>query len=187
MRAGAGATILAGLVYHRLRGLHRVRLEEDGSSGPRHALALETRVRAEEIDYANLHGTSTVLNDRIETRALKLALGPRAREIPTSSLKSMIGHPQGACGAAGVVATILGMREEFLPPTINLDDPDPNCDLDYLPNIAPRTIAPPLHCIGFGSKNSGSSLVSPGHPPRENPLLPARSYEQETSSLRQQR
>jgi hypothetical protein len=76
-------------------------------------------------DYVAYHGTSTALNDRVETRAVRLAFGPAAERIPGSSIKSRIGHPQGACGAAAVAATVLGMRDGFLPPTINLDDPDP--------------------------------------------------------------
>src|SRR3954454_12160765 len=91
-------------------------------------------VSAADIDYVNLHGTSTDLNDRIETRALKLALGEdRAHQIPMSALKSQIGHPQGACGAAGVVATVIAMQAGQIPPTLNLDTPDPVCDLDYVP------------------------------------------------------
>ena len=77
----------------------------------------------------------------------------------------MIGHAQGACGAAGVAATVLGMRDGFLPPTINLDEPDPTCDLDYVPNVARRVDiqAALCNCIGFGSKNS-ALVVSRGQP-----------------------
>ncbi len=109
-----------------------------------------------QVDYANLHGTSTVLNDRIETRALKLTLGKRAYQMPTSALKSIIGHPQGACGAAGLAATLLAMRDGQLPPTLNLDVPDPECDLDYIPHQArPAQIENAIcNCIAFGSKNS---------------------------------
>jgi 3-oxoacyl-[acyl-carrier-protein] synthase II len=109
-----------------------------------------------QLDYVNLHGTSTVLNDRIETRALKLALGDRAYRVPTSALKSIIGHPQGACGAAGLAATLLAMRDAKLPPTLNLDVPDPECDLDYIPHQARGAeIEHALcNCIAFGSKNS---------------------------------
>jgi 3-oxoacyl-[acyl-carrier-protein] synthase II len=121
------------------------------------ALALEDAgLVPQQIDYVNLHGTSTELNDRVETRAVKLALGPRATEIPCSSLKSVLGHPQGACGAAGVVASLLAMRDGFLPPTINRDEPDPACDLDVLPHhgraAQPRAVL--CNCIGFGSKNA---------------------------------
>ncbi|MGH2628732.1 MAG: beta-ketoacyl synthase, partial [Anaerolineales bacterium] len=101
-------------------------------------------------------GTSTELNDRVETRAMRLAFGRAAERLPGSSIKSMIGHPQGACGAAGVAATLLGMRDSFLPPTINLEKPDPACDLDYVPNAArPCSFEHAIcNCIGFGSKNS---------------------------------
>ena len=94
-------------------------------------------LRAADVDYVNLHGTSTELNDRIETRALKLALGAKARTTPMSSLKSQIGHPQGASGAAGVAATLIAMHHRQIPPTINLETPDPQCDLDYVPQPGP--------------------------------------------------
>jgi 3-oxoacyl-[acyl-carrier-protein] synthase II len=108
------------------------------------------------VEYVNLHGTGTELNDRVETAVLKRALGSHAASIPMSSTKSMIGHPQGACGAAGVTATLLSLGAGFVPPTINLDRPDPECDLDYVPNVArPTTARVALcNCMGFGSKNS---------------------------------
>jgi 3-oxoacyl-[acyl-carrier-protein] synthase II len=114
----------------------------------------------DEIGYVNLHGTGTELNDRLETAALRKCFGPRADAIPMSSTKSMIGHPQGACGAAGVAATVLGMQENFVHPTINLDAPDPTCDLDYIPHRArPRSVDVALcNCIAFGSKNSALVL-----------------------------
>jgi 3-oxoacyl-[acyl-carrier-protein] synthase II len=107
-----------------------------------------------------LHGTSTELNDRIETRALKLALGDQAYKVPMSSLKSQIGHPQGACGAAGVAATIVAMQHGQIPPTINLDVPDPNCDLDYVPQVGRKVDIEHAicNCIAFGSKNSALVL-----------------------------
>jgi len=109
------------------------------------------------IDYVNLHGTSTPMNDRMETIAMKRLFGDSlAAKIPMSSTKSMIGHPQGACGAAGLAATVLLMRQGFVHPTINLDTPDPECDLDYVPNVARqhRVEAALCNCIAFGSKNS---------------------------------
>jgi 3-oxoacyl-[acyl-carrier-protein] synthase II len=137
---------------------HRVRLDETGVE-PARAMTMamkEAGVAPEEIDYINLHGTSTELNDRIETRAIKLAFGEAATRIPMSATKSMVGHPQGASGAAGLTATLGGMVEGFLPPTINLEQPDPECDLDYVPQQArPSAIRTALcNCIGFGSKNS---------------------------------
>lgn len=141
---------------------HRVRLEECGEE-PARAMAMaieEAGIAAERIDYINYHGTSTELNDRIETRAVKLAFQQHAYRLAGSSLKSLIGHPQGACGAAGVAATLLAMRDGLLPPTINLDVPDPECDLDYVPRIGRRieieyAVA---NCIAFGSKNSALVL-----------------------------
>ena len=137
---------------------HRVRLEDTGEEPARAMrLALEDAGRdAAEVDYVNLHGTSTVLNDRIETQALKLALGESARAIPMSATKSQIGHPQGASGAAGLSAALCALTTGIIPPTINLDEADPECDLDYVPNRArEREVHVALcNCIGFGSKNS---------------------------------
>ena len=141
---------------------HRVRLAECGEE-PARAISLamdEAGVTPSDISYVNLHGTSTQLNDRIETRALKLALGERAYSTPMSALKSQIGHPQGACGAAGVAATLVAMHHSQIPPTINLDVRDPDCDLDYVPDAGRRhAIAHAVcNCIAFGSKNSALVL-----------------------------
>jgi 3-oxoacyl-[acyl-carrier-protein] synthase II len=141
---------------------HRVRLEECGEE-PARAIGMameEAGIGAGDVQYINYHGTSTELNDRIETRAVKLAFDGHAYKLAGSSLKSLIGHPQGACGAAGVAATLLAMRDGVLPPTINVDEPDPDCDLDYIPDTGRK-----LHiehavanCIAFGSKNSALVL-----------------------------
>jgi len=137
---------------------HRVRLGEDGEEPARAiGLAMERAgIGPDQVDYVNLHGTSTVLNDRIETRALKLALGKRAFAVPCSALKSIIGHPQGACGAAGVAATLLAIRDGRVAPTLNLDVPDPECDLDYVPHRSRQVEIEHAicNCIAFGSKNS---------------------------------
>jgi 3-oxoacyl-[acyl-carrier-protein] synthase II len=152
-------------IYGEIRGYgatcdahHRVRLDETGEE-PARAMSLaleEAGLPADAMDYLAYHGTSTELNDRVETRAVRLAFGRRAGRLPGSSIKSMIGHPQGACGAAGVAATLLGMRGSFLPPTVNLDRPDPECDLDYIANEARQDSFQYAlcNCIGFGSKNS---------------------------------
>jgi 3-oxoacyl-[acyl-carrier-protein] synthase II len=137
---------------------HRVRLEENGEEPARAIVAAmnDAGRTPDEIDYINLHGTSTLLNDRIETYALKLALQERAKHIPMSATKSQIGHPQGASGAAGIGAALCAMHTGFIPPTINLDEPDPECDLDYVANKA-RSAGVRValcNCIGFGSKNS---------------------------------
>jgi 3-oxoacyl-[acyl-carrier-protein] synthase II len=137
---------------------HRVRLEETGDEPARAMqIALADAVRGpEDVDYVNLHGTSTQLNDRIETQALKSAFGEHVRRIPMSATKSQVGHPQGASGAAGLGAALCAMHTNIIPPTINLDEPDPDCDLDYVPNHAREaSVRVALcNCIGFGSKNS---------------------------------
>jgi 3-oxoacyl-[acyl-carrier-protein] synthase II len=155
-----GATIYAEVTGYGATcdAYHRVRLAESGDEPARAMkLALEDAGRKpEEVDYVNLHGTSTVLNDRIETSALKLALNGRAITTPMSATKSQIGHPQGASGAAGLAAALCAMHTGIIPPTINLDEPDPQCDLDYVANHGRKAevrIAL-CNCIGFGSKNS---------------------------------
>jgi 3-oxoacyl-[acyl-carrier-protein] synthase II len=152
-------------VYGEIRGYgatcdahHRVRLDESGEE-PARAMALaleEAGLPSDAVDYLAYHGTSTALNDRVETRAVRLAFGKSAARLSGSSIKSMIGHPQGACGAAGLASTLLAMRDSYLPPTINLDRFDPECDLDYVANKArPVSFEHALcNCIGFGSKNS---------------------------------
>jgi 3-oxoacyl-[acyl-carrier-protein] synthase II len=144
---------------------HRVRLEENGVE-PARAMTLaieDAGLSPADIEYVNLHGTSTELNDRIETQAMKLTFDGHAYKIPMSAVKSQIGHPQGATGAAGIGATLLALNEGVLPPTINLDEPDPACDLDYVPNESRRAeIRIALcNCIGFGSKNSAFVLMQP--------------------------
>jgi 3-oxoacyl-[acyl-carrier-protein] synthase II len=144
---------------------HRVQMDPDGGEIVR---CIETALRKahrrpEEIGYINYHGTSTQLNDAIESRCVRRAFGAHADGVPGSSTKSMIGHPQGASGAAGVVTSALAMRAGVLPPTINLDDPDPACDMDFIPNV-PRTAtieAALCNCLGFGSKNSALVLGRP--------------------------
>jgi len=141
---------------------HRVRLDESGVE-PARAMSMaieDAGLRTDDIDYVNLHGTSTVLNDRIETRAIKHCFGERAGRIPMSATKSMVGHPQGASGAAGISAVLFAMNKGLIPPTLNLDQPDPECDLDYVPRI-PREVRVRYalaNCIGFGSKNSALIL-----------------------------
>jgi 3-oxoacyl-[acyl-carrier-protein] synthase II len=157
-------------IYARIEGYastcdayHRVQMDPDGAEIVR---CIETALcradrRPEEIGYINYHGTSTQLNDRIEAQCVRRVFGRHADAVPGSSIKSMIGHPQGASGAAGVAATALAMSRGVLPPTINLDDPDPACEMDFIPNTA-RTADVGLalcNCLGFGSKNSALVLA----------------------------
>jgi 3-oxoacyl-[acyl-carrier-protein] synthase II len=141
---------------------HRVRLDESGIEPARAMeLALEDAgISADEIDYVNLHGTSTILNDRIETRAIKHCFKERSARIPMSATKSMVGHPQGASGASGISAVLFAMKHNLIPPTLNLDSADPECDLDYVPRTPRRASVryALANCIGFGSKNSAVIL-----------------------------
>jgi 3-oxoacyl-[acyl-carrier-protein] synthase II len=110
----------------------------------------------ETIGYVSYHGTSTVLNDAVESRSVRELFAGHAERLAGSSVKSMIGHPQGASGAAGIVTAALAMQYDFLPPTINQTEPDPACDLDYIPNRGRSAAieAALCNCLGFGSKNS---------------------------------
>jgi 3-oxoacyl-[acyl-carrier-protein] synthase II len=117
-------------------------------------------VSARDVDYINAHGTSTGLNDISETKAIKAALGEHARKVAVSSNKSMIGHLLGAAGAVEAIFTVLTMRDGIIPPTANLDAPDPECDLDYVPNKARRAqINTALsNSFGFGGINAAIVL-----------------------------
>jgi 3-oxoacyl-[acyl-carrier-protein] synthase II len=141
---------------------HKVQIMPGGDESAR---ALQIALRSaklgtDEVDYINLHGTATRINDEIETIAIHKVFDGRSLQIPTSSTKSMIGHPQGACGAAGIVATCLALEEGIIHPTINIENPDPACDLDYVPNIFRRAFVQTAicNCIAFGSKNSAIVL-----------------------------
>jgi len=141
---------------------HRVQMAPDGAQIVRAMqLAIDRSGHpVEEIGYVNYHGTSTVLNDAVESRCVRRLFGHLASSIPGSSTKSMIGHPQGASGAAGIATAALALRDGFLPPTINLQDPDPDCDMDFIPNHgrAAQPQAVLCNCLGFGSKNSAIVL-----------------------------
>ncbi len=163
-----GAEVLAEIAGYgsTCEAFHRVRLLEDGEE-PARAIQMameDAGISGGDVNYVNLHGTSTELNDRIETRALKLALNGKAHSTPMSSLKSQIGHPQGASGAAGIAATVIAMFRGRVPPTINLEKPDSDCDLDYVPDVDRKaTIEHAVcNCIGFGSKNSALVLRNIG-------------------------
>ena len=141
---------------------HRVQMAPDGEEIIRAmTLALERSGRhREEIGYVSYHGTSTTLNDAVESRCVRHVFGDHAERLTGSSVKSMVGHPQGASGAAGIVTTALAIANNFLPPTINQVEADPSCDLDYLPNHgrAASVEAALCNCLGFGSKNSAVVL-----------------------------
>ena len=155
-----GATIYASIDGYASTcdAFHRVQMAPDGTEIVRAmSLAIERSGHAlEAIGYVNFHGTSTQMNDAVESRCVRQLFGVHADHLAGSSVKSMIGHPQGASGAAGVVTAALAMQRGLLPPTINHRDPDPACDLDVVPNVARRADveAALCNCLGFGSKNS---------------------------------
>ena len=105
-------------------------------------------LKPEEVEYINAHGTSTPLNDKTETLAIKTVFGEHAKKIPVSATKSMTGHLLGAAGSTEAIFTLLSIYEGILPPTINYEEPDPECDLDYVPNVARR------HSVKFGMSNA---------------------------------
>ncbi len=162
-----GATIYASIDGYASTcdAYHRVQMAPKGEEIVRAmTLAIERSTRRREsIGYVNFHGTSTVLNDAVESRCVREVFGNHADRLAGSSVKSMIGHPQGASGAAGVVTAALAMARAFLPPTINQCDPDPACDLDVIPNEgrAASVDAALCNCLGFGSKNSALVIGRP--------------------------
>jgi 3-oxoacyl-[acyl-carrier-protein] synthase II len=120
----------------------------------KHSIA-DAKLNLEEIGYVNAHGTSTAVNDRTETLACKGVFGERAKLTPISSTKSMMGHLIAAAGATEMIVCLLAIRNSILPPTINQEYPDPDCDLDYIPNVArPAKIKAALNnSFGFGGQN----------------------------------
>ncbi len=178
MAEGAGMLVLEELEHARARGAeilaevigyglssdayHIAAPPEDGEGAARcMRFALQDAGLApEDIDYINAHGTSTPLNDRCETVAIKTVFGEAARRLAVSSTKSMVGHMLGAAGGIEAVFTVLSIRDQVAPPTINLRQPSPECDLDYVPNEArPMTIRAALsNSFGFGGTNGVIAL-----------------------------
>ena len=140
---------------------HQVAPDETGEA-PAEAMKLAIRdagIEPQEIDYVNAHGTSTQLNDACETKALKLALGEHAYKVAISSTKSMIGHLLGAAGAVEAIATLLTINRGIIHPTINYENPDPECDLDYVPNTARRKDVRVAISNGFGFGGHNAVVV----------------------------
>ena len=159
-----GADIIAEMLGYGTTcdAYHRVAIMPDGKQSSR-ALRLamkDARVNKEEVDYINFHGTSTLLNDKVETLAVKKTFNGKALSIPSSSTKSMVGHPQGASGALGVAVSALSLKNGFMTPTINMETPDPECDMDYISNIGreKRMDIAISNCISFGSTTSSIFL-----------------------------
>ncbi|MBI2265908.1 MAG: beta-ketoacyl-ACP synthase II [Armatimonadetes bacterium] len=155
-----GAHIYAEVIGYGMNGdAYHITAPDPEGDGAARAMLLavqDARISPGDVDYINAHGTSTPLNDKVETLAIKRVFGDHARKISISSTKSMTGHVLGATGALEVIATILGMQHGIIPPTINLDASDPECDLDYVPNQARnRQIKIALsNSFGFGGHNA---------------------------------
>jgi 3-oxoacyl-[acyl-carrier-protein] synthase II len=162
-----GARIYAELAGYGLSSdaYHYTRPEPDGEGSARAMMLAiaDAGMRSDDIDYVNAHGTSTKANDRIETLAIKKTFGVHAQKLSISSSKSMLGHMLGAAGAVEAAATALALLEGTIPPTINLEHPDPECDLDYVPNKARRQKikAALSNSLGFGGVNA--ALVMKKH------------------------
>lgn len=155
-----GANIYAELIGYGANGdaYHMTAPSPDGEAAAKcMQLALDSaRINPEDVDYINAHGTSTQLNDKIETMAIKKIFGDKAYKIPVSSTKSMTGHLLGAAGAVELIASILAITKNIIPPTINYEFPDPECDLDYVPNT-PREGKVDValsNSLGFGGHNA---------------------------------
>jgi 3-oxoacyl-[acyl-carrier-protein] synthase II len=116
-------------------------------------------LKPEDVNYINAHGTSTPLNDLTETVAIKAVFGNHAKKIPISATKSMTGHLLGAAGSTEAIFTILAIRDGIMPPTINYDEPDPQCDLDYVPNVARRQSIKVAMSNAFGFGGTNATLV----------------------------
>ncbi len=154
-----GAPILAEIVGYGMSGdAYHVTAPDPEGAGAAHCMkaALEDAgISPKEVSYINAHGTSTPLNDKVETKAIKQVFGEQARKVPISSTKSMTGHLLGAAGAIEFAICCLALRDQIIPPTINYKQPDPECDLDYVPNEARRaklTVAL-SNSLGFGGHN----------------------------------
>jgi len=156
-----GAKIYAELLGYgsNIDGLHITEPDWENQVRCMRLALNDAGILPQEVDYINAHGTSTMLNDIAETKAIKATLGEHAQEVAVSSNKSMIGHLLGATGAVEAIFTALTIRDSIIPPTINYDTPDPECDLDYVPNVAREAEVNVALSNSFGFGGANASLI----------------------------
>jgi len=174
MAEGAGIMVLESLEHAQKRGAKiycevlgyaascdAFHITQPDPEGKGLALAMRNAlkysgVNLEQIDYINAHGTSTPYNDKFETLAIKKVFGDHAKKLAVSSTKSMTGHLLGAAGGVEAIVCVKALQDQVMPPTINLHEPDPECDLDYVPNVArpAKLTTVQSNNLGFGGQNS---------------------------------
>jgi len=158
-----GAKIIAEIVGYGMSGdaYHITQPAEGGDGGYRVALAAmrDAKITPNDVSYVNAHGTSTPIGDAIETAALKRVFGERAKKVPVSSTKSMTGHLLGGAGGLEAGISVLALRDQILPPTVNYENPDPACDLDYVPNHARKAAVHYALSNSFGFGGTNASLI----------------------------
>ncbi len=158
-----GAKIHAEIVGYGYTGdAYHITAPPPGGEGAARCMKMAIRdagLSPSDIDYINAHGTSTPLNDVTETQAIKTVLGEHAKKVPISATKSMTGHLLGAAGSTEAIFTILSLRDGILPPTINYEEPDPECDLDYVPNVARRQPIEVAMSNAFGFGGTNATLI----------------------------
>ena len=158
-----GAHILAEIVGYGMSGdaYHITQPADGGDGGYRSSMAAikDAKVSADDVGYVNAHGTSTPIGDAVETTALKRVFGERAKKVPISSTKSMTGHLLGGAGGLEAGISVLALRDQILPPTINYENPDPACDLDYVPNHARKAEVHFVLSNSFGFGGTNASLI----------------------------
>jgi len=158
-----GAPIFAEIVGYGMSGdaYHITQPAEGGDGGYRVTMAAlkDAKISADDVSYVNAHGTSTPIGDAIETTALKRVFGERAKKVPISSTKSMTGHLLGGAGGLEAGISVLALRDQILPPTVNYENPDPECDLDYVPNQARKAALEYALSNSFGFGGTNASLI----------------------------